>query len=264
MKKNRKFFSLCYLLLFGPLNVNAEILGPVPLGDFKSISAEIYPFCFWRMEYRGKSEGKYEPLIIDEKGSIKHPSHFSGKANVDLKMGKLDVFPPSDLLRGGDLNQSKEVISPDGKWSVKFHWDMTFADDEKNIQIIVKDIETGREEKEIVPTSSMGVVYPSCWNFPKDIFYFLVEMGGANDKSFNLWQYDLKNKSFCCIGITDGRFFLSPDGKWIVWETGRLAQQGRKDNEIFYAQLVLFNVQNGKNYRLTEGKSVNLFDHWEK
>lgn len=261
---SRKFFSLYFLLLFGPLNVNAEILGPVPLGDFKSILVEIYPFCFWKMQYPAKNQGKYEPFLIDEKGRIKRLSHFNGKANVDLKMGKFDVFPPDDSLRGGGLNQSKEVVSPDGKWSVKFHWDMTFANDEKNIQIIEKNIETGREEKEIVPASSMGVVYPSCWNCRKGIFYFLVEMGGAKDKSFNLWQYDIKNKSFCCIGITDGRFFLSPDGKWIVWETGRLDQQSQKDNEMFCVQLVLFNVQNGKNYRLTEGKSVNLFDHWEK
>jgi len=254
---------LFFIGLFGILNVAAMQLNPIDIDRSKSFSIKGTPFYFWKMEYKDNAEGDYKPFLMKKDGTVKKALISKERSKIRFESGSSGAFLPSGELRGNDLNRSREVISSDGKWSVRFYWNMTYANDENNIQLIVKEIEKNREEKISVPTSSEGYVYPVIWSEKRDLFYFLIEEGDTTDRSFGLWQYSVENKSFCYVGMTDGRFFLSSDGKWIVWETGRALDRSGPGYPNYSVNLVLFDIVREKNYQLTEGKSVNLFDHWK-
>ncbi len=253
----------CFLLGFS--SAVAEKMKRVPIESGINPPAKISPFCFWRMEYSGGKEGKYKPFLMNDKnGKFKKLSGFKGKPRVDLKSGIYCSYGSPGDLRGNDLNKSKEVVSPDGDQSIRFYWNMTFADDENNVWLILKNTKTKREEKVFYPGSCMGLVSPLFWNGPKNLFYFMVGGGVTTDSSSGLFQFDVSDKSFLYVGTTNGRAFLSPDNKWVVWETGRMMSECGVGYKMYCTHLVLYDVDKGKNYQLTDGKSVNLFDHWKE
>jgi len=157
-----------------------------------------------------------------------------------------------------------EVVSPNGRWGVKTVGVLTFADDLNNVFLDVRDIKKDHKIKKRIPANSMGTMYPLFWHPTSRWFYFMVMMGREQDRSFGLWQYDVAGKDFVFIGETDGRAFLSPDGEWLVWETGRLMDRHWPDDKRVSIQIMAFHISESVSYRITNNDAIHLFHGWTK
>jgi len=109
----------------------------------------------------------------------------------------------------------------------------------------------------------MGTLYPLFWHPSSRTFYFMVMKGEVSSRTFGLWQYDVAQQTFCNIGTTDGRAFLSPDCEWIVWETGLLSDECDSNIVNHSIHLMAYHISENINYRLTSGRSKNLFHGWQ-
>ncbi|GEM_PF-2780017 len=239
---------------------HAEILRTTPIRDLEYSVAPLPPLSFWRQT---DDPGHYVLCRIGPKGDIRR-SPKKVVPRFDPHAASAGIFWPDNDNSGSDLIESKEVPSPDGRWVVKTHGIKTFADDLKNAYLVVADKTKGLTSKVQIPTNSMGTLWPLFWHPKGRLFYFMVMKGEVRSRTFGLWQYDAEKRSFRNIGTTDGRAFLSPDGDWLVWETGLLADEC--DTSMIHKDihLVAYHIPDDVNYRLTAGGTKDLFHDWDR
>jgi hypothetical protein len=252
-------WAFVLLTTFMSLNVYAEIQRTAPIRDSKLSHANFPPFYFWQ---KAKVSGSYRPFILESDGTYEAAPHFKEIPQFDQKDASVGIFWPDSKYSGKALEESIEVISPDGRWSIKTYGIKTFADDLNNTHLIVRDFMKDTTFQIKIPTHSMGTLYPLFWHPTSRTFYFMVMKGEVASRTFGLWQYDPVQRTFCNIGTTDGRAFLSPDGEWIVWETGLLSDECDSPVIHHIIQLMAYHISESISYQLTKNQSMNLFHGW--
>jgi len=92
-------------------------------------------------------------------------------------------------------------------------------------------------------------------------FYFLMTCCSNTDRVYELFQYDPNSSEILKIGYTNGNVFPSPDGRWLVWETGRWS--GELNGKTYWrTNLVAYDMQEQVNFIVTEGTELDLFNTW--
>jgi len=241
------------------LNVYAEIQQTAPIREAKRSRAELPPFYFWQKD---KVLNSYRPYIFESNGTYGAVHPFKETPRFDQKDASNGIFWPNSKYSGKALEESNEVVSPDGRWAIKTYGIKTFADDLNNAFLIVRNAQNNRSIKIKIPANSMGTLYPLYWHPTSRTFYFMVMKGEVASRTFGLWQYDPAQRTFCNIGTTDGRAFLSPDGDWIIWETGLLSDECDSSAIHHLIHLMAYRISENINYRLTAHPSMNLFHGW--
>jgi len=242
-------------IFFLPKGYGSEIrwkeISDFPTESIKKTSAQIPPFYAWQRIYKAKGKSWFYPVLIGSKGKVEKID-LQEDMPSDLKNGL--YWPTSKFFqRDAKLTAPSRKIRINlisGKENVKYA-----------IFLIVEDVQSGRAEKIAVPDPGAWSPFPLFWHPSKDLYFFLVTTGSSTNRACNLWVFDPWRKTFGKIGNTNGRDFLSPDGKWLFWETGRWL--GDLENKSYWiTNLVGFDIDNEKNYLITEGTAVYLFNRW--
>ena len=173
------------------------------------------------------------------------------------------LFNPDKSKTGIGLDESPEFNSPNSQWFVKTYSIKTFADDLDNTYLVIRDAQSKNSEKIKVPALSDGEMWPLFWHPQKPLFYFMVRVGEGDIHSLELWEYDVVKKSFENIGDTNGHAFVSPNGNWIVWETGPMLDDCRLNPSLHCVLLRAYDTQEKVNYQLTKSPSVSAFHRWK-
>jgi hypothetical protein len=240
-------------------DVYAGIQQTAPIRDSKLSRTEFPPFFFWRKD---QASDTYKPYILESNGTHEAVHPFKEIPRFEQKDASDGIFWPDSKYSGKSLEESSEVISPDRRWSIKTYGIKTFADDLNNSFLIVRNTLNNRSIKIKIPANSMGTLYPLYWHPTSRTFYFMVMKGEVAIRTFGLWQYDPIQRAFCNIGTTDGRAFLSPDGDWIIWETGLLSDECDSSTIHHFIHLMAYRISENINYRLTAHPSKNPFHSW--
>ncbi len=224
-----------------------------------SAAKDSFPaFVFWKID-----ETKHGSFEVRKDGTVERDPRMYGSVSIDRVSARSGIFWPEAGYSSGKVGKSVEIVSPNGRWGIKTEGVLTFADDLNNVFLVVRDIKTDRVIKKAIPANSMGTMYPLFWHPTSRWFYFMVMMGNEKDRSFGLWQYDLVGKGFVFIGETDGRAFLAPDGKWLIWETGRLMDEHPPGDGRISIQIMAFHIVEGVSYRITTADAIHLFCEWK-
>jgi hypothetical protein len=177
----------------------------------------------------------------------------------------LSVAPRSFDWGGG----TQTFRSPSGRFSARF----LESDDEPAIQgraydseviLRVVDLNAGSTSYYRVATEFGGAEIVR-WHQKDDLLYYDYVAGSSTDRSIAMHQFDPKRHRSFFIGGAGGTLHFSADGRWIVWETGRLIESGGAalgGITVDVTQLMAFNVAENRNYALTNDVSVNQFVDW--
>lgn len=247
------------VLCFGCSNLAIE---SVPFRDLFKDKPALPAFYLWVNE-KPENGGSFKPFLINEKGERSNASSFREKPSKPLTEFGKRLFYPANAGVGNGLDESKELLSPDGKLAAKTYSIKTFADDLNNAYLMLRDVKRGNEKKVRVPAQSNGQMFPLFWHTQKSLLYFMTTVGEGEKHSLELWEYDTVDGLFRNIGDTNGDIFLSPDGKWIVWETGLWMDPNRSKLPIHSVLLCAYSVEKKVNYRLTDGLSACAFHRWK-
>jgi hypothetical protein len=211
--------SLIFIMLAVLSSCDHSAINSVPFRDLSEDQPTLIPFFAWKNSEPEKGN-KFHAILIGEKGEVEKLSNFNEKPLRPFNQVGSRLFYPQKTLTGNDLKESPELISPNGKLAVKTSSVKTFADDLDNEQLLIRDTARGYVKKVTVPALSNGEMWPLFWHTREEKIYFMVSVGDDKGRSLQLWEYDLTNGFFQNIGDTNGDAFMSPDGGWIIWETG--------------------------------------------
>jgi hypothetical protein len=128
---------------------------------------------------------------------------------------------------------------------------------------VIRNARNKNSEKVKVPALSNGEMWPLFWHPQQPLFYFMVRVGEENVRSLELWECDVAKKTFENIGDTNGHAFLSPDGRWIVWETGPISDDCGLKPPLHCVLLRAYDTQKKVNYQLTKSPSLSAFHRWK-
>jgi hypothetical protein len=106
-------------------------------------------------------------------------------------------------------------------------------------------------------------MFPAFWNPESSLFYFMVCVGDDSERSLELWEYDLVHHHLTNIGDTNGHAFISPDGRWVVWETGYYLNPGGLNPPIHSGLICLYETDKKLDYQLTHGPVTSFFQKWK-
>jgi hypothetical protein len=234
----------------------------VPYRDLVEDQSSLPAFYMWENSNPGKADS-FQPLLVDEKGNLGMASGFKEKPSKSFNQVGTRLFYPPKASAVSDLKESPESVSPDGKWAVKTSSVKTFADDLDNDHLIVRETATGATKEVMVPALSNGEMWPLFWHPQKALIYFMVSIGDDKGRSLQLWEYDLAGGRFRNIGDTDGDAFISPDGSWIIWETGPTSDMCHLKQGLHCVFLCGYDTIRKANYQITTGPSISFFQRWK-
>ena len=161
------------------------------------------------------------------------------------------------------MNESLEMASTDGRWVVKTYSVKTFADDLDNAYLLVRPANGGNSKKLKILAQSNGEMRPLFWHPQKPLFYFTLTVGEGIQHSYELWEYNALDDTFENVGDTNGDIYLSPDGHWILWETGLFVDSGQIKPPLHSGLLCIYNIDKKINYQLVSGLSLSAFQRWK-
>lgn len=258
MSSRWNWFILIPLAL---LSCDRPALHPVAFHELYKDQAVLYPFFAW--ENNQPEQPTFQPFSISVKGEMVRIFDFTLKPIKSFSEIGTRLYYPSRKSTNADLNESEELISLDGNWTIKTYSIKTFADDLNNDTLVIRDTRDGQVEKVKVPSLSNGEMFPLFWNPRQPLFYFMTSVGDDNGRSLELWEYDLNKKIFLNIGDTNGDAYMSPDGAWIVWETGPTFSAPPLNKPYHSVWLCAYDIVKKVNYQLTGGPSISFFQDWK-
>jgi hypothetical protein len=202
-------------------------------------------------------------FLVDESGSLTSAPYTSKfKSDLSKELG-IKLFYPSTSSKHKTLDESLESFSPNGQSAIKTYGIKTFNDDLDNAYLIYRNLQSGGLKKIKVPALSNGEMYPVFWHPNSKLFYFMVCVGVDNNRSLELWEYDLVDNRLLEIGDTNGHVFISPNGQWIVWETGSFLNPSGLKPPLHSGLICLYETGNKINYQLTQGSVISYFKEWK-
>ncbi|HTA76198.1 MAG TPA: hypothetical protein VK791_03455 [bacterium] len=249
------------LLIFVLLGCDRPALHPVAFHDLSKDHPALYSFAVWQNIEPAET---YQLFQVDHGGKWKRLPGPYEKPIRSFSEIAMRLFYPEKATGQTDLNESKEIVSPDGYWAIKTYSIKTFADDLNNDTLVIRNTRSEQVEKVKVPSLSNGEMFPLFWNPRELLFYFMTSVGDDNGRSLELWEYDLNKKVFLNVGDTNGDAYMSPDGAWIVWETGPTFDPAASKELGHQVWLCAYDTTKKANYQLTRGLSVSFFQQWEK
>ena len=218
------------------------------------IKARFYPFLLKRRVFTDKGTDSFKTYKLNTSGNLVLMSKNTGAPNGDDAriLAKLDK---------GFFAESP--ISHSGNYKIKLYADEMNRDSVGPLGWLIVTDNVNRSVNKIkIPDQGFSWKVVG-WHPLKDIFYFSMTQGPNTARIESLWQYDAVKKSILKIGVTNGKAYLSPDQRWILWETGGEYQTIKNKNfSVFH--LNEFDVNKGVNYELTPKASDNMFIRWVK
>jgi hypothetical protein len=253
------WFILIPLSLFG---CDRPALHPVAFQTLSKDHPALYSFIAWQKNRPEKSIS-FQPFSVSSQGDWNRVFDYMIKPMKPFSEIGTRLYYPPKTSATTDLNESTELISWDGYWAIKTYSIKTFADDLNNDTLVIRDTRNGDIEKVKVPSLSNGEMFPLFWSPRQPLFYFMTSVGDDNGRSLELWEYDLNKKVFLNIGDTNGDAYMSPDGAWIVWETGPTFNTPPLNKPYHSVWLCAYDVVKKANYQLTGGPSISFFQEWK-
>ena len=255
------------LLLLGLFFINNSItygqmfwdgLTDFPVVNIQDSTIEIPPFYFWQKIYKTKGKNPFVLKSINKNGFfVDAPS-----AQESISHELSDMAIQGSL--GPDDYQSPEypvtIESGDKKWQVtirtnpenQYQW---FIDVVNEKERITKEILVPKNAGDAWAPSPVGFFGKRGW------FYFLMTTGPTDSRGSDLFQIDPTDGTMKNVGYTNGRVYLSKNGNWIIWEKPSSVRLGGHSYNT--TALVAFNLNEQKNYVLTDGSTITLFNKWE-
>ncbi len=92
----------------------------------------------------------------------------------------------------------------------------------------------------------------------------MANIGDDTGRSLQLWEYDLGDGRFRNIGDTNGDAFISPDGSWIIWETGPTSDMCHLKPPLHCVFLCAYDTARKANYQITTGPCISFFQRWKE
>jgi hypothetical protein len=256
----RVSFLLGLLILLG--GCNRISITPVSFRDLSDDHPSLP--AFYAFENKNpQNSGSFKPYLFNEKGVWEPAPTFKELPIRSLDLAGDRLFYPDEASANHNLDESSEIISADKRWAAKTFGVKTLNDDLDNDHLIIRDVDKGYVRKISVPALSNGEMWPLFWHPKKPIVFFMVTVGDTTGHSLELWEYDVANGIFQNIGDTNGDAYLSPDGKWILWETGPFGDNCHLNPPLHCVLLCAYSIEKKVNYRLTEGPSISAFQRWK-
>jgi len=268
--KSGKVFMLfkkrCLLLLVGLFFINESItygqmfwkgLTEFPIVKIQDSTKEIPPFYFWQKIYKTKGKNPFLLKLMTKNGTFVDAP--SGQKSIGRELSDRAIRGSLGPDGYQSLVYPMTIESGDEKWKAtvrtnpenKYQW---FVDVVNKNDHIPKEILVPKTEGDTWEPSPIGFF----GNSTK--FYFLMITGSTDSRGYDLFQLDPIDGTVKNVGYTNGRVFLK-NGNWIVWEK---PWSVRLDGHFFHTTaLVAFNLSDQKNYVLTDGKYISLFNKWK-
>lgn len=235
---------------------------PVSFRDVTLDQPSIPAFYAWKNENPEKVNS-FDSFLVDKKANWNTVS--SSKENPRKPFAEIGkrLFNPETSTGGGALNESLEMASPNGQWVVKTYSIKTFADDLDNSFLIIRQAGNNNSKKLKVRAQSNGEMRPLFWHPRKPLFYFTLTVGEGIRHSYELWEYNAADDTFQNIGDTNGDIYLSPEGDWLLWETGLFLEPGRIKPPLHSGLICIYNIDKKINYQLVFGPFLSAFQRWK-
>jgi len=259
--QNIKLFLLAFLSIFG-FGCERLSFDSVPIKNTFPSNFNCFPFYAYKNQKPEDAKG-FRAFLFDEKGNWSEDRSFHEKPLKPFLEVGAQLFYPTNASTGMDLNESREIFSTDKQWAAKTYSIKTFADDLDNAYLVVRHLSDGNFKKMKVPAQSNGAMWPLFWHPQKPILYFMVTTGDTTGRSLELWECDVVRGVFQNVGNTNGDVYLSPDGRWILWETGPYLDSCHLKSPLHCVLLCAYDIEKKVNYRLTDRPSISLFQRWK-
>lgn len=249
-------------MLIQLVGCNRVSITPVPFHNLSDDHPSLP--AFYAFESKNLlNPNSFNAYLFNEKGAWESAPRFKELPIRPLELVGNRLFYPDEASANHDLDESKEIISADKRWGVKTLGVKTFNDDLDNDHLIIRDVDKGYVRKITVPALSNGEMWPLFWHPEKPIIFFMVTVGDTIGHSLELWEYDVADGVFQNIGDSNGDVYLSPDGKWILWETGPFGDNCHLKPPLHCVLICAYSIEKKVNYRLTEGPSISTFQRWK-
>lgn len=259
MGSGRHWFILLTFVLLG---CDRPALHPVAFHDLSQDHLALSSFISWQND-KPEESNSFRAFSVVSNGKSSRIFDYTVKPlRLFSEIGTRLYYPPKTSA-STDLNESAELVSPDGNWAIKTYSIKTFADDLNNNTLVIRNTGNRQTEKVKVPSLSNGEMFPLFWNPRGALFYFMTSVGDDNGRSLELWEYDLNTRIFLNVGDTNGDAYISPDGAWIVWETGPTFKAPPLKKPYHSVWLCAYDTVKKANYQLTEGSSISFFQRWQ-
>ena len=180
----------------------------------------------------------------------------------DTALAESGSLPPVCGASSGSLGLNEGIPSPDGRWSIRVGTVRTFSEDLKNVWLEVSDTKSRSSKRTVVPGHSLGEECGLFWDH-SGYFYLLNLTGPENARSYRLVQFDPNQETFKSIGISNGRAFMSPDGDWIIWETGKLSEMAGRGTAIKAGTIIVYDITQNNNFIVMAFSALGFFNQWK-
>ena len=239
-----------------------DYLNDTPVLPIQTGLSHCPPFTYWIFD-EGSGKGRVW-TVREHLASSGRKAHSKGNPQIpkDTVLARTGSLPPVCGSTSGSLGLNEGIPSPDGRWSIRVETVRTFSEDLKNVWLEVSDAKSRSSERTVVPGHSLGEACGLFWDRTGH-FYLLNLTGPEGRRSYRLIRFDPNQDSFSAIGISDGRAFLSPNGSWIVWETGQTPSPASREVTFHIGTLIGYETSKNENFYLTDQKVQAYFDHWQ-
>ncbi len=251
------------------IDVGWKNVSEYPLTQLKGSGVTIPPFYYWARPLQlKKGQAPFQAYLMREDGTSV-PVTLPGE-QVDPKLAGQAAWgsgPGFDPQFGGDQLR-KGAQSLDEKWEVRVVYTTPDGKAEPTPdyghdveQFRVKNRKTGQTATHLVTDWGFGSAGYHFWDNQNDLFYTNVVSGSSTNRAFNLILVDPHDLSFHLVGNSDGAYF-APDRAWVAWQSGRWGSRlGPK--WVWIKNLFLFNSKLRKNFIVTRGPVIALFNRWK-
>jgi hypothetical protein len=229
-----------------------------PVVNTQDSTIEIPPFYFWEKIYKTKGKNPFRLKLMNKNGSFVDAPSVQESISPELSRRAIQ----GSLGHDDGQNPSYPVAmqSGDKKWKVTIR-----TNPENQYQWFVDVVnKNDQSTKEIlVPKNEWDAWAPSPIGFfgKRVLFYFLMTTGTSDSRGSDLFQIDPTDGTMKNVGYTNGRVFLNKDENWIILEKRSSVRMG--GHSFNTTALVAFSLNEQKNYVLTDGNTITLFNKWK-
>lgn len=216
---------------------------------------KIPPFSFWRRRDLLDGESSFDRFTVDSRGNISRGVGSKEKLEHD--------FGDWKYLEEGEYGTAR--FSPTSKWTTTITG-IEFEDDERSTRsFVLHAIERkgSRRFNVEVPPVGWGAT-PLVWHTKRDVYLYTGAGGPSNCRSMAINYIDLSDGvALYSIGGGGATMQISPDGRWLLWESSGCRQDNMKGGPTEPNQLVIYDFETRTNYPVTEPGFECHFDRWK-
>ncbi|MBI3551558.1 MAG: hypothetical protein HY077_03505 [Elusimicrobia bacterium] len=235
--------------------------------DLSDKTIDIPPFYLWRRAYRLKAPSKAGLMRVGNDGRLTAVADASKLGDSILAQDQRRPQASSGFRPAND-RFSVKLYPTQKEWMDS---KASAAGKDADCFLDLTDTGSGETKKfSVGPCGYDGRAHREAlgWHGSRNLFYWSHFIGSSSGGGSFAYQFDADHQAWTQINTEDADgFFLSPDGKWIVWEHGGLdaihtVPLGGK--QVHSMQIRAYDIEHNKNYRITNDVSFNSFAGWAR